>query len=363
MKAAIRRSSTLIVDTMSDPVPAAGEVLVKTLACGICGSDLHMLHHCEQFMSSMKRAGTNVFDFDPAQDVVFGHEFCAEVLDYGPQTKRQFKPGARVCSMPLFVTPKGVETVGYSNRFPGGFGELMLLQEANLLPVENDLPSDLAALTEPLSVAAHGVNIARLEGNEVPIVVGCGPIGLATILILKSRGIGPIVASDFSPVRRALAEALGADVVVNPAVDSPRKHWLDLAAPEGYDPGNPLSVLGVGPQPRPCVIFECVGIPGMIKNLMTDAPPHARIVVVGCCMETDTFEPLVGIVKELDLRFSFGYTADEFAGTLRSLAEERLEAEKLITGKVGMEGVSKAFEELASADQHAKILITFDGAR
>ncbi|MCK9284612.1 MAG: zinc-binding dehydrogenase [Rhodocyclaceae bacterium] len=360
MKAAIRRGNALVVDLIGDPVPRAGEVLVKTLACGICGSDLHMLHHCEQFLPAMKKAGTTLFDFDTRQDVVFGHEFCAEVIDYGPQTQRTLKPGTRVCAPPLCVTAEGIEGVGYSNRYPGGFGEFMVLQEASLLPVEGGLPSDLAALTEPLSVAAHAVNLARLAGNEVPIVVGCGPIGLATILTLKARGIGPVVASDFSPARRALAEALGADVVVDPAVDSPHKRWLDLAAPADYDPANPLAVLGLGPQPRPCVIFECVGVPGVIRRLMTDAPARSRIVVVGVCMEADTFEPLVGICKELELRFSFGYSGEEFAHTLRQLIDGRLDAGRLITGKVGVEGAAQAFEDLARADHHAKILITFD---
>lgn len=360
MKAAIRRGNALVVDAIDDPVPEAGEVLVKTLACGICGSDLHMLHHCEQFLPAMKKAGLSLFDFDPARDVVFGHEFCAEIVDYGPGTERKLKPGRRVCSMPLFVTPTGIEGVGYSNRYPGGFGEYMVLQEANLLPVEGDLPSDLAALTEPLSVAVQAVSKARLQGDEVPIVVGCGPIGLATIIALKARGIGPVVASDFSAGRRALAEAVGADVVVDPAADSPFRHWLDFAAPPGCDPGNPLTALGVGPQPRPSVIFECVGVPGVIERLMTDAPPRSRIVVVGVCMARDTFEPLVGICKELDLSFSFGYSADEFARTLRQLADGTLDAGRLITGKVGVDGAAQAFEDLGRAEEHAKILIAFD---
>lgn len=360
MKAAIRRGDALVVDTIRDPVPEAGQVLVKTLACGICGSDLHMLHHCDQALPTMRRAGMTLIDFDPTQDVVFGHEFCAEILDYGPGTQRTLKPGTRVCSIPACLTPQRVETVGYSNRYPGGFGELMVLQESFLLPVEGDLPSDLAALTEPLAVGLHAVNRAALQGNEVPIVVGCGPIGLATILALKARGIGPVVASDFSPHRRALAEALGADVVVDPAVQSPHARWHDLAAPPGYDAGNPLTALGVGPQLRPCVIFECVGVPGIVKRLMNEAPAGARVVVVGVCMETDAYEPLVGIVKELDLRFSFGYSADEFAATLRQLADGKIDAGKLITGKTTVERAAAAFDALGQAEQHAKILITFD---
>lgn len=220
MKAVVMRDRQLLVDSIADPVPAQGEVLVKTLACGICGSGLHMFHHCELVLSNFKR-GNLPIDFDTQQDVVFGHEFCGEILDHGPGGDRKLKVGTKVCSLPFVIRDNLFHHVGYSNLYPGGYGEQMVLAEQMLMPVPGDLPADIAALTEPLTVATHAVNRAQLVGDEVPVVVGCGPIGLAVIAVLKSRGIGPIVASDFSPKRRALAEKMGADVVVNPAEQSP----------------------------------------------------------------------------------------------------------------------------------------------
>jgi threonine dehydrogenase-like Zn-dependent dehydrogenase len=90
---------------------------------------------------------------------------------------------------------------------------------------------------------------------------------------------------------------------------------------------------------------------------MTSAPPGARIVVVGVCMERDSIEPMFGINKELNLQFVLGYTPEEFAVTLRGIAEGKIPVEPLITGKVGVEGVAKAFEDLASPERHAKILV------
>lgn len=356
MRAAVRRNNQLVVDEVAAPSPGAGEVLVRTLACGICGSDLHMHHHCEEALTTMKRVMPASAFFDPAQDVIFGHEFCAEVLDHGPQTKRRIPAGKRVCAVPMVVTREGIGTVGYLNSHPGGFGEQMVLQEATLVEVPGDLPPPLAALTEPLSVAVHAVSKAQLQGDEAALVIGCGPIGLATIIALKARGIGPVVAADFSAPRRALAEKLGADVVVDPATASPYATWFAAAAPADYDPHGIAALLGLGAQPKPCVIFECVGIPGMLKTIFAGAPLRSRIVVVGVCMRTDQFEPLVGIAKELSVQFSYAYTLPEFTDTLKQLADGSLQAEALITGTLTLDEVAAVFDGRQPDDHHAKLV-------
>ena len=81
----------------------------------------------------------------------------------------------------------------------------------------NGLPADQAALTEPMAVGWHAVESARLTQQDVPLVIGCGPVGLAVIAGLKVKGLHPIIAADFSPARRALALRMGADIVVDPA--------------------------------------------------------------------------------------------------------------------------------------------------
>ncbi|MBB2494719.1 zinc-binding dehydrogenase [Aquipseudomonas ullengensis] len=358
MKAVVMRDKQLLTGTVQAPTPAAGEVLVKTLACGICGSDLHMFHHCEHVLANFKRGGIPV-DFDAQQDVVFGHEFCAEILDHGPGSDKRLKVGTRVCSMPFIFAPSGFEHVGFSNRYPGGYGEQMVLSEALLIPVPGDLPAPIAALTEPMAVAVHAVNRAQLAGDEVPIVIGCGPIGLALIAVLKARGIGPVVASDYSPKRRALAEKMGADLVVNPAENSPYQSWVEVAAPANYDIKGPAAMFSLGPQPKPCVVFECVGIPGLIQQVLQHAPPRSRLVVVGVCMESDRIEPLIGIAKEMNVSFAYGYNGDEFAQTLLDLADGKLNGEPLITSTVQLDGVTDAFAALSDPQEQAKVMITF----
>jgi len=356
VRAAVMRDSKMVVDEIPNPEPGPGEVLVKTLACGICGSDLHTLRHGQK-MVEMSRESGGPFTMDLSRDVVMGHEFCAEILDYGPGTTKQFKPGSRVCSVPVLIRQSGVCSVGYSNDVPGGYSEQMVLSEPMLLEVPNGLSTEMAALTEPMAVGYHAVEMAHVTGDEVPLVIGCGPVGLAVISALKLKGIGPVVAADYSETRRQLAVTLGADVVIDPAADSPYQSWSEAASksPDGKD--LPADLLTGMPGFRPGVYFECVGIPGVINQMMAGSQRGCRIIVVGVCMERDQMQPFHGIARELNLQFVLGYTPEEFANTLLKIADGSIIAEPMITGTIGIEGVAGAFEDLADPDRHAKILV------
>jgi threonine dehydrogenase-like Zn-dependent dehydrogenase len=356
MRATVMRNKKLVVADIATPEPGSGEALVKTLACGICGSDLHALKHADRLVEGAKRSG-GPFVMDLQRDIVMGHEFCAEIVDYGPSSKRRFKAGTRVCAMPILIRPSGIETVGYSNENPGGYGEYMRLMEGLLLEVPNGLSTERAALTEPLAVGYHAVEKARLGADDAPLVIGCGPVGLSVITALKLKGVHPIVAADFSPRRRELAQQMGADVVIDPKDQSPFDGWRAMAVYSDPAKAPKLPPWLPGPALRPAVIFECVGVPGVIDSIMTAAPANARVVVVGVCMERDSFEPMFGINKELNLQFVLGYNGEEFATTLHNLAEGKINGDPLITGKVGVEGVAKAFEDLASPETHAKIIV------
>jgi threonine dehydrogenase-like Zn-dependent dehydrogenase len=289
--------------------------------------------------------------------VVMGHEFCAEIVEHGPGTTGALRPGTRVCSRPSLLRAEGPRTVGYSNDTPGGYAEYMRLTEALLLPVPNGLSTDHAALTEPMAVGLHAVAKARLEPDDAPLVIGCGPVGLAVIAALRLHGARPIVAADFSARRRELATALGADLAVDPAQGTPWQSWREAAVWHDTSRAPVLPAWIKGPAVRPAVVFECVGVPGVLDQLMAASPRGTRIIVVGVCMEADTIYPMLGISKELNLQFVLGYTPDEFAATLGHIAEGRIPVAPLITGKVGVEGVAGAFEALASPERHAKILV------
>jgi threonine dehydrogenase-like Zn-dependent dehydrogenase len=355
MKAVVARRGRLFIDDhRTDPVPGVGQVLVRTLACGICGSDLHALHHMHTMIELNARAGGKT-TVDPEGEIVLGHEFCAEVLEHGPGTESRLKPGTRVVSVPYAAGPQGMELVGFSHRFPGGFGERMVLTEAMLLEVPNGLSSALAAMTEPFAVGAHAVSLARMDEHRVPLVMGCGPVGLAVIAALKSRGYGPIIACDFSPERRRIAEELGADVVLNPAQSSPFECWTSFDVPATLAEQSVAAQLGRKSK-RP-TIFECTGAPGVLSQMFKMAPPLTRIVVVGTCQTPESLEPGLAITKQLSLEFALAYSSDEFASVLADIAQGRINAAAALTSTVGLNEIPQAFESLRSPGAHAKIIV------
>jgi len=198
-----------------------------------------------------------------------------------------------------------------------------------------------------------------MDANSVALVVGCGPVGLAVIAALKVAGHGPVIAADFSPRRRAAAEKLGADIVIDPATDSPHDRWEALGVPKTRAAQSMMRMMGNAiAQP---IIFECVGSPGVLQGLIEAAPAGAHIVVAGVCMETDRIEPSIAITKEIELTFVLGYTPDEFAGTLHRLAEGVIDVSGLVTGTVGLDGVAGAFTALGDPEAHVKILVQPNG--
>lgn len=354
MRAVVRRQDALVLDDLPTPVPDHGQVLVKTLACGICGSDLHALHGLAHMAELGRRSGASI-DLDAAKDVVFGHEFCAEVLDYGPGSERPFKPGTRVVSTPYVLGPQGFELVGYSNRFSGGFGEYMVLQEPLLLPVPNGLSDAYAALTEPFAVGVHAVARAGVKPGSVALIIGCGPVGLAVLAALKAEGIGPVVACDFSPERRRVAELMGADVVIDPAVTSPHAGWAALDVPATLAERGAWGL--AGRTVKDAVIFECVGAPGMLQSIIEGAPPLSRIVAVGVCMQRDSFEPAIAINKELGVEFAFAYSQEEFSATLHRIAEGMIDVRHIMSEEIALDQIPSAFARLSSAPNLVKVIV------
>ena len=377
MKAVVCRKAELRVADVADPIPGPGQVVLRVERCGICGSDLHARHHCDHWADLMVRDGLRDF-VRSTEDVVFGHEFCGEVLDHGPGTRRRHGPGTRVCAVPLQRHGDAVLLTGLSAASPGAYAERVIVEESLVMPVPNGLGPDLAALTEPMAVAWHAVRRGEVGRKDVAVVVGCGPVGLGVICALKARGAGTIVASDFSAGRRELARRCGADVVVNPAEQSPFRDWKDygfigdlnqalVTLLEARDQLGRLPVpwwhawrvaeaLGAAAPKRP-IVFECVGMPGVLQSLLDGAPLMSRIVVAGVCMKEDRIEPAVAINKEIDLRFVLGYTPLEYRDTLHAIADGRLHCAPLVTGTVGLAGVDAAFTALGDPDRHAKILI------
>jgi threonine dehydrogenase-like Zn-dependent dehydrogenase len=336
MRAAVLRDGHMVYrDDVPEPVPEPGQVLVGVRACGICGSDLHFAAHSDDVveMTAQVAADAGGMGIDLNSDVFMGHEFSAEVLEAGPDTETH-PPGTLVTSLPVLLSSKGIEPIVYSNSTLGGYAERMLLSAPLLLPIPNGLDFKHAALTEPMAVGLHAVNKSSIAPGETALVLGCGPIGIAIVASLRARGVETIVASDFSPKRRELATAMGA------------QQTLDAAQ------GSPFDTV------KPAVVFEAVGVPGIIDDVLRRARPGTRLVVAGVCMQPDTVHPFFAIAKEINVQFVLAYNPEEFGDSLRALAEGEIDVTPLITGEVGLDGVGQAFDDLADPQRHCKILVT-----
>lgn len=337
MRASVLRDGRMVYrDDLVDPVPGPGQVLVGVRACGICGSDLHFAAHGDQVLSMTAQAAGDLggaMDVDLGRDVFMGHEFSAEILETGPDTDTH-PIGTLVTSLPVLLSAKGAEPIVYSNSTLGGYTERMLLSAPLLMPIPNGLDLKHAALTEPMAVGLHAVNKSNIAPGETALVIGCGPIGIAIIAALRARGVESITAADFSPKRRDLASTMGAHQVLDAAQGSP------------FD------------SVKAKVVFEAVGVPGIIDDVLRRARPGTRLVVAGVCMEADAVHPFFAIAKEINVQFVLAYTFEEFAESLRSLAEGEIDVAPMITGEVGLDAVGAAFGDLADPERHCKILVT-----
>jgi len=378
MRAVVCHRTELSVEEVADLTPERGQVLIDVERCGICGSDLHARLHCDETAADVAALGYDHF-MRSSDRVVLGHEFVGTVADYGPRTRKHFPIGTRVVALPVLRAGGSVHLTGLSPLAPGGYAEQVLSTASMTLRVPDGLDADGAALTEPMAVALHAVRRGQVGARDTAVVIGCGPIGLAVIAMLKATGVRHVIASDFSAGRRALAERMGADVIVDPAAESPwasfaeSKRYLTEAialAEVGIDAMDKLRAVPLlpwahvlrgaekaGATPRGPVVFECVGVPGMIEHVIANAPLLSRVVVVGVCMGEDSFRPSMAINKEIDLRFAFAYDPSEFHQTLQWIASGKVDVRPLVTGTVGLDGVAGAFDDLGDAERHAKILI------
>jgi threonine dehydrogenase-like Zn-dependent dehydrogenase len=337
VKAVVLREGELVVDEIAEPPMGADQIRVRTLACGICGTDLHIKSHGDQLNALHESMGIPAVDF--SRDVVMGHELCAEVLEVGPDAEGP-EPGTVVTSVPYVYDEHRTRfLLGQNNTYPGGYAEQMVFSPENLLLVPPGIDPVRAAVAEPMAVGIHAVKRSEIDAERAAVVMGCGPIGLGVIAGLRLRGVELIIAADLSAARRQLALTMGAQHAVDPRQTPPVEVWRDTG------------------DERPLVMFEVTGARGLIQQCIATAPRGARIVVVGVCPEEDAIMPMMAIPKELEIRFAAGYGLEGLQTSLDAIARDAIDVTPMITKVVGYDGVGQAFEDLAQPDLHCKIVI------
>ncbi|MFT3966754.1 MAG: zinc-binding dehydrogenase [Sphingobium sp.] len=329
MKAAYIEAGAVRVGNMPDPVPAKGQALVRTHSCGMCASEQHFLHAGQNVIDLSRQFGGPYADLDFARPFVPGHEYVGEIIDYGPGSLRPVRTGRRVTSVPVMRQNGTHKIIGFSHECPGGWGELMLLDENSLMEIPDDLEDDMAAMIEPLAVGLEHARRGQPTKDDTALVVGCGAIGLGVIAGLKLMGISPIIAADFHASRREVALAMGADIVVDPRELSPY-----APIPEAGDR-------------RASIVYECVGQPGLLPQIIAGVGFGARIVMGGYCMEQDSFYVFAAQNKRLTIHFAAGEEDQDMALALRAIGEGTVDVKKWLSNRIGLNDVARAVAQMS----------------
>jgi threonine dehydrogenase-like Zn-dependent dehydrogenase len=337
MRAAVLRGGRLEVRETADPVPGANELLVRTVSTAICASDIHYMDHPDPADTS------GLFVWDLERDVVMGHEFVGEVVDYGPECSSQFPVGSWVTSMPTLLRVGGRQVIGQHPDAPGSFGELFVVTEALARSVPRDADPDSVALTDAFAVGEGYVALSKIEPGEIPLVLGAGAIGLSAVVALVSRGIGPVIVADFNDDRLELAKRFGAQIAVNPSTTSPYEVW-DVTARER----------GVSSPPA---IFECVGAAGLLQQIVDACPIGSRIYAAGGWYTGDALSVTTATKKLLRIQFGGAPGGDDWYRTLDAIIAGELDPRPSIGMVVDLDGVPDAIDLARTGQGPPRIIV------
>ena len=319
----------LAFETLPDPTPGEGEVVVEVGRCGICGSDLHM---------------TEDAAYGCKHGDVLGHEFAGEIVALGSGAEG-LKTGDLVSVIPLMSCGqcehcrKGevqwCESFGLQG---GGYAEYALTRPNQCVKLPADVSLADGAIIEPLAVALHGVNLSGLRKGDKVLVLGAGPIGLAVAFWAKRMGAAKVAVQDIAEFQKSRALEMGADAFV-------------------IDPADPVGSAERALGGKADVVFECVGVPGLIAQGVEQVRPRGTILLLGLCTRPDTFNSFAMLSKEVRLVTSAFFTVQEYRASLDALAAGAIEPRLLITDTISLADAPGVFESLKHRTRQCKVLI------
>jgi threonine dehydrogenase-like Zn-dependent dehydrogenase len=318
-------------------VPGSGQAVVEVIATGICGSDFHGY------------SGENGRRH-PGQ--VMGHETVGRIYELGPD--------AEALSVGQLVTVNPVMScgecwacqsdqeqwcsrrvvLGVAPEIPAAFADRVAVPAANIVPLPEDMPEELGALVEPMAVGYHAVRRGQPRPEDRVLVIGGGPIGQACLLAARRLGVQAFALSDVSPSRRDLCARLGAEVI-DPSAD-------DLPEAVADRLGGPASL-----------VVDAVGLSPTVADAMAASGLGSRIVLVGMGSPRLELSAYALSTEERALIGSFTYSAAEFADTAEWVGTVPDGIDALIDGRVGWEGASQSFDDLARGRSTASKILVF----
>jgi len=321
----------LSIETVPDPAPGLGEIVIEVSHAGICGSDLHWTE-----TPGILTAGR-----------ILGHEFAGTVVD---NNGTSISAGSRVTALPIFPCWQCEEcahghiyhcsaarVVGLERD--GALAKAMAVDSRLVQRLPDGISFEEGALIEPLAVGHHTISHAReLRGAKV-LILGAGPIGLSALLFALHGGAKKIASSDPGIGRRQMALELGAHVALDPSNENVGIRFAELF-------GGP-----------PDIVVECVGYPGMLGEAIRLVRKRGQILSAGGSYQPDTFTPIDALVKEISIEFSLAYELSDFAAVIDALSCNKIAAQPLITDRITLDQLPDRFEALRKPSKTCKLLI------
>lgn len=304
MRAAVVQAlnTPLRIETVADPVPASDELVIKVGRCGICGSDLHMTED-------------PMFGVMPGD--ILGHEFAGEVVDCGNRVS-DLKNGDLVSVIPLQSCGDcpacRTGELAWCDQMKlqgGGYGEYAVTKSKQCIPLPQSISLSDGAIIEPLAVALHGVRLSGLKKGDRVLVIGAGPIGLAVAFWVRRFGAEAVVVQDINAYQQDRALSMGATGFVHDCVE-------------------PVSAGITALGGLADIVFECVGVPGVIAQAIEQVRVKGTVLILGLCTKADAFTPFIALSKEIRLQTSAFFTHDDYLTALDALSAGAVEPRHLI---------------------------------
>jgi len=312
------------IEDVSRPTVGPGEVLIKVKAAGLCGTELHAY----EGVSRRRRP-----------PLIMGHEFAGVVEEVGTGA-RGVAIGDRVAVNP--AVPCGACDECQSGRpnicrvrqhvgvdFPGAFAEYAKVPDRVCFKIPDEIPFKEATLAEPLSIGTHTAALAEATDKDILLILGSGPIGLSCLIALRDTAKMTIVA-DTLDSRLKFAKMLGADVTI----DASR---TDIASEVRYLTSGKCADIAI----------EAVGLEKTVGQSIASVGNAGRVVIVGLLDETARINLLDIVLRQIELKGSYGRTNEEFLRALGLLKRDLHNIGRLITHTYSLDQVSEAFETMS----------------
>ena len=319
----------LCIETLPDPEPGPGEVVVQVRRCGICGSDLHMTED-------------PMFAVPPG--AVLGHEFAGEIAAIGKGVEglrvgdRVSVPPVKGCGHCPSCLKGEPAWCAQMALIGGGYGQYALAEARQIVRLPDALSLADGALVEPLAVALHGIMKSSLQVGDKVVILGAGPIGLATAFWARRMGAGQVVITDLNRFQEERAMTMGATAFVCGHED----HVLQADR-----------ILGG----KADIVFECVGAPGMIAQAIEHIRIQGEVLVQGLCTRPDTLVPFKALSKETRIQFAAFFKTQEYQASLDALDQGAVEPRAMITDTIALDALPDVFEALRRRTHQCKVLV------